>query len=137
MKKTIFVSLLLAAMSSTIIWALDEKEVQTKMKAAGDAMGGLRKSLGAGSMPDVAKHAKSMTASLDGGVDKFWASMGMAKAAEWQKSSVAASKALEAAAESGNADAVKAAMGKLGSTCKQCHEAHREKVSENVYKIKK
>jgi cytochrome c556 len=61
----------------------------------------------------------------------------MEKAVQWQRDGDAAAKELAAAAKSENADAVRSAMGKLGGSCKQCHEAHREKVSEGVYRIKK
>jgi len=134
MKKMILAGLAAVALCASLM-ALDEAEVQTKMKGAGEAMSGLRKAMQAGSMPDVATHAKKMVESLDG-VDSFWTGRSMGQAAKWQLEGLAAAKDLAKAAEAGNADAARSAMGKVGASCKQCHEAHREKIGENKYKIK-
>jgi cytochrome c556 len=98
-------------------------------------MNGLRKATQANSMPDVATHGKSMVAALSG-VEDFWKARNMPNAAKWQVEGAEAAKALVAAANANDADGVRAAMGKVGGSCKQCHTAHREKVGENEYKIK-
>lgn len=135
MKKVLLASVLATAFLASVTFALDESELKQKMKAAGQSMNGLRKASQAKSMPDVATHAKSMVAALSG-VEDFWKSRNMSNAAKWQADGAEAAKALVAAAEANDADGVRAAMGKVGSSCKQCHEAHREKVGENEYKIK-
>ena len=136
MKKMLFAASVLSVMLASIVWALDEKEVAQKMKSAGDHMGGLRKAMGAKDMAAVSTHAKGIADAMHG-VDEFWKGMGMAKAAEWQVASHKAAHDLAAAASANNADGVRSAMGALGGTCKQCHEAHREKLADGSYKIKK
>lgn len=136
MKKMLFAAGVLSVMLASIVWALDEKEVSQKMKSAGDHMGGLRKAMGAKDMAQVSTHAKGIADAMDG-VDGFWKSMGMTQAAEWQVASHKAASDLAAAASANNADGVRSAMGALGGTCKQCHEAHREKLADGTYKIKK
>ncbi|MFN7939085.1 MAG: cytochrome c [Bryobacteraceae bacterium] len=137
MKKMLLAAGVLTAMLASMMWALDEKQVSTKMKSAGDHMGGLRKAMGAKDMAAVSTHAKGIADAMGGGVDAFWKGMGMEKAAEWQVASHKAANELAAAASANNADGVRSAMGALGGTCKQCHEAHREKLADGTYKIKK
>ena len=137
MKKMRLAASVLSVMLASIVWALDEKQVSQKMKSAGDHMGGLRKAMGAKDMAAVSTHAKGIADAMGGGVDEFWKGMGLAKAAEWQVASHKAASELAAAASSNNADGVRSAMGALGGTCKQCHEAHREKLADGSYKIKK
>jgi cytochrome c556 len=135
MKKVLLACAVTTAFLASVMFALEEKDVKEKMKAACQSMNGLRKSMQAKSMPDVATHAKSMVTALSG-VEEFWKARNMANAAKWQVEGAEAAKALAVAADAGDADAVRAAMGKVGSSCKQCHEAHREKIGENEYKIK-
>jgi len=136
MKKVLFSCALIVAVFSTVtLAALDEPAVEKKMKSAGEAMGAIRKAMQAGSMPDVATHAKQMVEALSE-VDDFWKSRNMANAAKWQVEAQVAAKALLEAASAGNVEAARAASGKMGGACKQCHEAHREKVAENKYRIK-
>lgn len=43
---------------------------------------------------------------------------------------------MAAAAAASNTEGVAAAGKKIGGSCRSCHDMHREKVAENVYKIK-
>jgi len=135
MKKVLLASALVAAFFASATFALDEKELQQKMKSAGKANGDLRKAMQAKSMPDVATHAKSLAAALTG-VEDFWKGRNMMNAAKWQAEGAEAAKTLVTAADGGDAEGVRSAIGKVGGACKQCHEAHREKIGENEYRIK-
>lgn len=123
------------AVLSTMLMALDEKELTKKMKAAGEHMGPIRKSAQAQSMPDVATHAKAMVQALEG-TETFWKDRNLPQAVKWSEDGVVAAKALAKAAEENNADGVRAAMSKLGASCKSCHDVHREKLPDGTYKIK-
>lgn len=135
MKKIVAASLFGALMGVPLLLALDEQGLMAKMKAAGGHMGDLRKAIEANSTADVATHAKAMAKAYQG-LEAFFAARHMADAAKWSGEGLAASKELAAAAKKGNTEAVHAAMGKLGGTCKQCHATHREKLADGTYKIK-
>ena len=66
----------------------------------------------------------------------FWRQRGVNDAVKWSEQGKAIALALANAAYSGDDEKAKAALNELGGTCKQCHEAHREKVADNKYRIK-
>ncbi|MDX1982505.1 MAG: cytochrome c [Bryobacteraceae bacterium] len=134
MKKP-FIFALLGVISISLGLALDEKELHTKMKAAGDHMGGLRKGMQAGNMEEVAKHSEGISGALRG-TGAFWRERKMDDAVKFTRDGMAAARELTAAAKAGKADEAKAASAKLGGSCKGCHEAHREKLPDGTYKIK-
>lgn len=135
MKRFFLAGLAGGALLGSLLFAMDEKELHVKMKKAGDHMGALRKSMQAKAMPEVAAQAKGIAAALEG-TDAFWAARNKQDAVGWSKEGVEAAHALAQAAESGNADAVRTAMGKLGGSCKSCHDVHREKLPDGTYRIK-
>jgi cytochrome c556 len=134
MRKILGFGVVCAMFALTLFAAMSEEELQKRMKAAGDHMGGLRKAMQAGSMADVATHGQAIHDALKGS-DEFWAAHKADKAVAWTKDGVEAAAALVAAAKANNAADAKAASGKIGASCKGCHEAHREKIGENQYKI--
>ncbi|MCS7024441.1 MAG: hypothetical protein NZV14_06535 [Bryobacteraceae bacterium] len=135
MKKVLAFCALGAVLCWTLGAAMSEAELEKRMKAAGDHMGGLRKAMQAGSMADVATHAQAIHDALKG-TEEFWAAHKAERAVGWTKEGVDAALALVAAAKANNAADAKAASGKVGAACKSCHEVHREKIGENQYRIK-
>ena len=133
--KKILLSGLAVLIGATLMLALDESALQTKMKALGKASKAGGKAAADGDMDAVAMNAKAIAEAFDG-TESFWADKKMDDAVQWTKDGMAAAKALGAAAAAKDADAVRAAQGKVGASCKQCHTAHREQVSQGVYKIK-
>ena len=98
------------------------------MKESGQLQGKIRKN------EDVEASAKRLAA-ISVEVEAFWAKrseVGLKSA----KEASAAANAIAKAAGAGDAAGVAAAGRSLGNACKTCHDAHREKVSEGVYKIK-
>ena len=128
-----FIALLFLA--AALAWGIDEKEVEGRMKATGDAMGELRKSMQAGNMTEAAKHARVIE-EKQSGLDAYWTGKNLTQAATWSKDGVVAAGELAKALEAGAADTVRPAMGKLGGTCKSCHDAHREKLPDGTYRLK-
>jgi cytochrome c' len=104
-------------------------EHQKMMKDLGSQMGALRKGV------DVEQNATAMQATLkDVGV--WWQKRTSDVAAKSTRDSVEGAAAIAAAAKSGDKAAIGAGMKMVGAGCKGCHDVHREKVSETVYKIK-
>jgi cytochrome c556 len=125
----------LFALSATGLFADNHEEFEKAMKMAGSSMGPLKKALDGGAMDDAAAGAKKME-SVFAASEKFWTERKTADAIQWSKDGGAAAKALSAAVGAKDADAAKAAFGKMAGTCKGCHEAHREKLPDGSYKIK-
>jgi cytochrome c556 len=99
------------------------------MKEQGELMGKLRKGV------EVEASAKRM-AEVYKEVEAFWAKRTSDVAGKTCKDGQAASMEIATAAAAGNAAGVGAGMKNLGATCKGCHDAHREKISDTEYKIK-
>jgi hypothetical protein len=98
------------------------------MKESGQLQGKIRKN------EDVEASAKRLAA-IYVEVEAFWAKRnetGLKSAKEGQE----AANALAKAAAAGDAAGIAAASRSLGNSCRTCHDANREKVSEGVYKIK-
>lgn len=105
---------------------LAEDDFQTWMKAAGAGTGAIKKSLDAKNNAEAAEAAHK----LEGVFEKVeqYCTGKSDDAAKFAGSAKSAAKEIAAAAHAGNSDAANAAFGKLGASCKGCHEAHREKV---------
>jgi cytochrome c556 len=98
------------------------------MKESGELQGKIRKNV------EVEASGKRLAA-LYQEVGKFWA----ARSETGKKSAadiVQGGNALAQAAVAGNAEGVAAASKIIGGGCRGCHDAHREKISDTVYKIK-
>jgi len=100
---------------------------QKWMKDLGNQMGALRKGI------DVEKNATDMQAILKE-VAVWWQSRNSQFAAKaCQDSADGAAQIVKAA---GDKAGIAAGMKLVGAGCKGCHDNHREKISETVYKIK-
>ncbi len=98
------------------------------MKESGELSGKVRKGV------DVEASAKRMAAVFKE-VEGFWAKRSEV-GAKSSKDAQAAANQLAKVAASGDAAAIAAASKVLGGTCRTCHDAHREKISDTEYKIK-
>ncbi len=97
------------------------------MKNLGAQNGAIRKGV------DVDKNATAMIAEMKG-VSKFWAGRMSNVAA---KSSVDVTAGAEAVLKAaGNTPGIQAGLKIIGSGCKGCHDAHREKISDTESLIK-
>ena len=83
---------------------------------------------------DVAASAKTLAA-LYKDIEGFWAKRSEV-GGKTSKDVQAGATALAAAAAANDAGGVASARKSIGAACKGCHEAHREKVSDGVYKVK-
>jgi hypothetical protein len=103
-------------------------EHQKLMKDIGGLNGKIRKG------EDVEGSAK-LLAAAGKQVEAFWgkrSEVGLKSSQDM----VAGANEMAAAAGASNAEGIAAAGKKVGGSCRSCHDAHREKVAENVYKIK-
>lgn len=99
------------------------------MKESGELQGKIRQN------QDVEASAKRMAA-IYKEVEGFWAKRSEIGAKSSKDAQEAANALASAAASGADAQALRAAAKQLGASCMSCHQAHREKVSEGVYKIK-
>lgn len=83
---------------------------------------------------DVAASANSLAA-LYKEIDAFWSKRSEV-GGKTSKDVIAGATALAAAAAANDTAGVASARKTIGGGCRGCHDAHREKVSEGVYKIK-
>jgi cytochrome c556 len=124
-----FVMTALVALAPLALCAEDPSPDHVKwMKECGELTGKIRKN------EDVEASAKRL-AELSKEIQGFWASRsetGAKSSTELETTALA----LAAAARSGNADSIAEASRAVNGTCRTCHNAHRERVSEGVYKIK-
>jgi len=124
------ICLTLALCAAPVLLASDEPSPEHVkwMKESNELNGKIRKN------EDVANSAQRL-AVLYKDVEAFWgkrSEVGGKAAKDLQTSATA----LAAASASGDAAAVTAASRGIGGACRTCHDAHREKVSDNVYRIK-
>lgn len=83
---------------------------------------------------DVAANAKKLAA-LYKEIDGFWSKRSEV-GGKTAKDVIAGATALAAAAEANDAAGVASARKSIGGACRGCHDTHREKVSDGVYKVK-
>ena len=104
-------------------------EHQKWMKDLGNQMGAMRKGV------DVEKNATDMQATLKE-VAAWWQNRPSDVAMKSGQDSVQAAADVAKAAQAGDKAGIAAGMKAVGAGCKSCHDVHREKVSETVYRIK-
>lgn len=104
-------------------------EHQKLMKDLGSQMGAIRKGI------DVEQNAAAMQTTMKE-VTTWWAKRTSDVAAKSCKDTIDGAAAIVAAAKAGDKAAIGAGMKMVGAGCKACHDVHREKISETVYKIK-
>lgn len=123
-------TLVALAMAGTAIAAEDPPpEHKQWMKDLGAQMGAIRKGV------DVEKNAQAMADVLPS-VGKFWKARNSEIALKSCGQSRKGALAVVAAAKASDQAGIAAGMKEVGAGCKGCHDAHREKVGENEYKIK-
>lgn len=137
MKKSLTFAFLATLLSVAMVFgfAMDEKQLETHMKGVGKSMGALREGMKGGDMAKAAEGAEGIAKHLTG-TDAFWAEHKLDDGVKSTKDAIAAANALAAAAKANDVGGAKGAMQKMGGACKSCHDAHREKVGENEYKVK-
>jgi cytochrome c556 len=104
-------------------------EHQKWMKDLGSQQGAMRKGV------DVEKNAKDMQDTLKL-VNAWWENRKLDDAVKSTNDSAAGAEQVAKAAQAGDAAGIGAGMKMIGAGCKSCHDAHREKISDTVYKIK-
>ena len=105
------------------------------MKQVGATMGKLKKGLDGKMLHEAAGDGEKMQA-LFKDAEAIFAGMKMADAVEMAKAAQSAAGEIVSAGHAGNAEGASAAFGKLGGTCKGCHDVHREKLQDGSYKLK-
>ena len=129
--------ILLFAHASPILAAdaLDEKGFQKLMKEAGDIAkrfkGNQEQKNGAELAKDTGRLAEIYKATTP-----FWKNRKVDDAAKWSGESETSARAAAVAAKAGDWDKVKTDLGATMKNCKNCHEAHREKLDDGTYRIK-
>jgi cytochrome c556 len=104
-------------------------EHQKWMKDLGSQMGALRKGV------DVERNANDMQTTMKD-VTEFWKKRNSEIGLKTSHETTAGAAALAKAVQSGDKEAMSAASKMIGGGCKGCHDIHREKISDTVYKIK-
>jgi len=136
MKKSSLSVLLGTLLGALVVFglAMDEAELEKRMKGVGKGMGAIKKGMKTADMASVASGAEAVATNLDG-TEAFWAGHKLDDAVTSTKDGVAAAKALAADAKGNNEAGAKESFSKLGGSCKGCHDKYREKTGE-TYKIK-
>jgi cytochrome c556 len=104
-------------------------EHQKWMKDLGNQMGALRKGV------EIEKNARDMQAVLQE-VAAWWQKRPSDVAGKSSKESADGAAEVVRAVQAGDKPGISAGMKMIGAGCKSCHDVHREKVSETVYRIK-
>ena len=104
-------------------------EHQKWMKDLGNQMGSLRKSV------EVEKNARDMQATL-AQVRTFWEKRTSDVAVKSTDESTQGAAQIAKAAAASDTAGISEGMKLVNSGCRGCHNAHREKVSATVYRIK-
>jgi cytochrome c556 len=104
-------------------------EHQKWMKDLGNQMGALRKGV------EVEKNAQDMQAVMRE-VTAWWQKRTSDVAGKSCKETIDGAAEVVKAAQAGDKPGISAGMKLIGAGCKGCHDVHREKVSETVYRIK-
>jgi cytochrome c556 len=104
-------------------------EHQKWMKDLGNQMGALRKGV------DVEKNAGEMQVVMKD-VTEFWKKRTSDVALKSSNDTVAGAAEVAKHAQAGNKEGISAGMKMIGAGCKGCHDVHREKVSDTLYRIK-
>jgi cytochrome c556 len=104
-------------------------EHQKWMKDLGNQMGALRKGV------DVEKNAADMHTVMKE-VTMFWSKRPSDVAVKSSNDTTAGAAEIIKGAQAGDKATISAGMKMVGAGCKGCHDIHREKISDTVYKIK-
>ncbi len=138
MKRKLLCALALLAFSVTTVRAaepIDEKQFQKLMKEVGRVAKGFKDNAQAKNAAVIEKDS-ARVAEIYTQMAVFWKARHTDDAAKWSESSASAAHATAAAAKAGDWDKVKSNWGAVNKSCKDCHEAHREKLADGSYKMK-
>ena len=133
MKISYLIPLLLLGGSLGIL-AEEDPELQFWMKVSGASFDNLMKM--EAKTGEKAVRSAERLGSVYENMIAFWRERNVNDALKWSEQGKATALALATAAYAGDNDKAKAALDELGTTCKQCHDAHREKIGENKYRFK-
>ena len=114
---------------------LDEKSLQKLMKEVGDIAKRFKPNQDNKNAAGLAKDASRLS-EINKQTAAFWKSRKFDDATKWATDSAEAANAAATAANAGDWDKVKGSVGAVMKNCKSCHDAHREKVEDGVYRIK-
>src|SRR5262245_723859 len=118
----------IAALAGIAIASEDAPPEHKKwMKDLGAQQGAIRKGV------DVEKNAADMQQTMKE-VHAFWAKRHSEVGVKASNDTIAGATAVAKAA--GDKEAITAGMKMIGAGCRGCHDAHREKIADNEYKIK-
>jgi len=138
MKTKVLCALALIAFSTAAVRAadaIDEQQFQKLMKEVGKVAKGFKEKAQAKDAAAVEKDS-ARVAQIYTQMTGFWKSRHTDDAVKWSDASASAARATAAAAKAGDWDKVKTSWGALNKSCKDCHDAHREKLPDGAYKIK-
>jgi cytochrome c556 len=127
-------TLTVAAVAGAAALAQENPEFVTWMKTTGNASGVLKK-LDKKTGEDAVRSAEKIGGVYENMIG-FWRQRNAPDAVKLSEEGKAAALQLASAAGAGDAEKADTAYKALNSTCKPCHDAHREKIGENVYRIK-
>src|SRR4051812_10334247 len=122
------------AMSVLSGWGQQDEELQNWMKMAGQSAGTLAKLEKKTGKPAVAP-AERLGAIYENMIN-FWRQRNAPDAVKLSTAGKAAALQLASAARAGDETGAASALRELTATCKQCHDAHREKIGDASYRIK-
>jgi cytochrome c556 len=126
----IALTIALAAALSPLHASEEPPEFHRKwMKESGDLLGNLRKGV------EVEQSATKLEV-IYKEVEVFWAKRNSDVALKTCRDAQSASREIATAARASDKTGVSAGMKNLGASCKGCHDAHREKISDTEYRIK-
>ena len=105
-------------------------EYQTAMKNLGAANAAIRGDITNKDYAAIEKHAATYKASFTV-ANQFWTGKKTDDAIKLTQDGLKGAADLDAAAKAKNDDALNAARGTIGATCRGCHMVHRDQISDN------
>jgi len=127
-----FTVLIFSFASARAADVMDEQQFKKLMKEVGRVAKGFKDNAQAKNAAAVEKDS-ARVAEIYTQMAGFWKARNADDAVKWSTASAASAKATAAAAQAGDWDKVKTHWGAVGKNCKDCHEAHREKVGNNYH----
>ena len=110
-------------------------EYQTAMKNLGAANMALRGNITAKDYPAIEANAATFKASFTV-ANQFWSAKKTDDAIKLAQDGLKGAADLDTAAKAKNDEAITAARGTIGATCRGCHMVHREQLPDMTYEIK-
>jgi len=132
----IFVFFLAAFAVASNSFAQDEAEYAKWMKSIAGTMGSMRKHFEAKEAPAAATDAEKVS-SIFKDVEAYYAKSNTEDAIKWSHDAQLAANETAEAAKSGDLEKAGMSAKGIGATCGPCHAAHREKLADGSYQIKK